>query len=172
MSSSGILVDTNVASFFIDQSRDSGRYRALVRAREMHLSIISVGELRFGAVKDNWGDARRSRLESFVDDATVVYVCIEIAEVVANVMNSCRRKGRRLDWNDGWIAATAIFHQLPLVTHDRDFQAVEGLEVVTALPGFEIREPSVAWHHAPLITADMAMEWVQRNVEAERLTGT
>jgi hypothetical protein len=33
--------------------------------------------------------------------------------------------------NDGWIAATAIAHGLPLVTQDRDYDGVPGLDVVT-----------------------------------------
>jgi len=33
--------------------------------------------------------------------------------------------------NDSWIAATAIAHRLPLVTQDRDYAGVPGLDVVT-----------------------------------------
>jgi tRNA(fMet)-specific endonuclease VapC len=165
MSISGVLLDTNVASYLLEGSVESARYRQLIRGLRLYLSVISVGELRFGAVKDNWGDTRRATLESFVDNATVVSVDSEIASVVAVVMNRCRRKGRRMDWNDAWIAATAIFHGLPLVTHDRDFLGVERLEVITALRGLEIREPAVARAIGPETTAEAAMEWLRRYLE-------
>ncbi len=51
---SGVLLDTNVASFIAERSIESERYERLIRGRSKCLSIISVGELRFGAVKDNW----------------------------------------------------------------------------------------------------------------------
>ncbi len=41
-----------------------------------------------------------------------------------------RAAGRRLDLNASWIAATAIAHELPLVTQDRDYRDVPGLDVV------------------------------------------
>ena len=41
-----------------------------------------------------------------------------------------RESGRRLGANDSWIAATAIAHDLPLVTQDRDYDGVPGLTVV------------------------------------------
>ena len=41
------------------------------------------------------------------------------------------RKGQPISSADAWISATAVRHDLPLVTHNpRHFQ-IEGLEVVT-----------------------------------------
>jgi predicted nucleic acid-binding protein len=162
MRTSSVLLDTNVASFFVKRSIESPRYEHLVGGRSKCLSIISVGELRFGAVKDNWGNARCSVLESFVDDATIMYVSDEIAAMVAIVMNRRRREGRRMEWNDAWIAATAMFHRLPLVTHDRDFLEIEGLEVITELRGFEVREPAVVRSAKAETTAEAAMEWLRQ----------
>ncbi len=38
--------------------------------------------------------------------------------------------GRRVAVNDTWIAATALAHGVPVVTQDRAFADVPGLEVV------------------------------------------
>jgi tRNA(fMet)-specific endonuclease VapC len=161
MRPSGVLLDTNVASFIAERSIESERYERLIRGRSKCLSIISVGELRFGAVKDDWGTVRRSVLESFVAGATIVHVSDEIAAMVAVVMSRRRREGRRMEWNDAWIAATALAYQLPLVTHDRDFLGIAGLEVITELRGFEVREP-VVQSAAPEVTAEAAIEWVRQ----------
>jgi hypothetical protein len=34
--------------------------------------------------------------------------------------------------DDAWIAATALHHDLPLVTHDANFLGTEGLRVISA----------------------------------------
>jgi toxin FitB len=41
-----------------------------------------------------------------------------------------RRGGRRLATADALIAATAAAHDLPLVTRDRDFESLDGVDVV------------------------------------------
>ena len=45
----------------------------------------------------------------------------ELARTWARVMTEAKRRGRRLEAGDGWIAATAIHRKLVLVTYDRDF---------------------------------------------------
>ena len=32
--------------------------------------------------------------------------------------------------NDSWIAATALAHEVPVVTQDQDFPAIDGLSVI------------------------------------------
>jgi predicted nucleic acid-binding protein len=41
-----------------------------------------------------------------------------------------RDAGRKMGVNDSWIAATAIAHQLPLVTQDADYDVVPNLDVI------------------------------------------
>ncbi len=41
-----------------------------------------------------------------------------------------RLRGRRIGLGDGLIAATAIVHQLPLYTRDRDFDGLNGVRVI------------------------------------------
>jgi tRNA(fMet)-specific endonuclease VapC len=158
----GVLLDTNIASYLVRRSIESRSYERLIRGRTKYLSIISIAELRYGGLKKNWGDRKTSELESFIEAATIIPVCQEIAPVVADVRNRREREGRRMDWCDAWIAATAIFHKLPLVTHDRDFVEIEGLELISDLHGMEVREPSRAMHTRVEATPEAAMEWMRR----------
>ena len=41
-----------------------------------------------------------------------------------------RRIGRELSAADAWIAATAVLLNCPLLSHDRDFGNLPGLEVI------------------------------------------
>jgi len=56
----------------------------------------------------------------------------ELCRVWARVMAEAEKRGRRLECADGWIAATAISHGIPLLTHNRQhFEGVEGLYVIS-----------------------------------------
>ena len=48
------------------------------------------------------------------------------------VASTRRRRRRRLRTADALIAATAAAYSLPLLTRDRDFEGVDGVEVVLA----------------------------------------
>jgi len=51
----------------------------------------------------------------------------EIAWQTAQISRQLRRIGQGIGDNDIWIAATAIYHHLPLVTDNpRHFQRVQG----------------------------------------------
>ena len=50
----------------------------------------------------------------------------------ARVMIDRERAGKRLEMTDGWIATTAIYYEVPLVTHDSDFVGTPGLRIITA----------------------------------------
>jgi predicted nucleic acid-binding protein len=96
------------------------------------LSMITVGELRLGVLHAADATTRATRLRTLqsalalepfpVDDA--------VANAWAELRAALRAAGRRLPLNDSWIAATAIAHDLPLVTQDRDYTDVPGLSVI------------------------------------------
>jgi predicted nucleic acid-binding protein len=41
---------------------------------------------------------------------------------------------RRINANDMWIAATAAAHEIPVVTQDSDFDALNGVAGLTVVP--------------------------------------
>lgn len=54
----------------------------------------------------------------------------ETAHAFASIVAEARRIGRRPRVMDVWIAATAIVHDLPVYSQDRDFEAIPQIEVV------------------------------------------
>jgi predicted nucleic acid-binding protein len=63
----------------------------------------------------------------------VLPVDARVAPAYGRLLAGTRRAGSgRLRRADALIAATAVAHRLPLITRDRDFQLLDGLEVVLA----------------------------------------
>jgi len=57
----------------------------------------------------------------------------ELPRVGARLLAESERMNRRFGVTDGWIAATAIRHGIPLLTHDEHFLGREamGLDVIS-----------------------------------------
>jgi predicted nucleic acid-binding protein len=99
--------------------------------RPLAVSMITIGELRLGVLNAADQAARAARLRTF--QQAFALDPIPVDDLVADAWAVLRSalSGRRMGVNNSWIAATAIAHGLPLVTQDRDFDDVPGLDVVT-----------------------------------------
>jgi len=95
-------------------------------------SAITLGELRAGVLAAPDSPTRILRLRTLrrAETLSPIPVDDDVADSWAALQVMLLDAGRRLTINDSWIAATAIAHQLPLVTRDLDFEGVPGLAVV------------------------------------------
>jgi predicted nucleic acid-binding protein len=56
-------------------------------------------------------------------------LCVQWAEISV----AARKKGRPIQTADAWIAASALYYQVPLITHNHgDYSMVEGLTLLSA----------------------------------------
>lgn len=92
------------------------------------ISVVSVGELQAGVLLASDADrrsARLARLSAVLAEAPVIpidrYVAVRYGELRA-------ASGRRPS-NDLWIAATAISHELTLITSDERLASLPGVDV-------------------------------------------
>jgi predicted nucleic acid-binding protein len=109
---------------------EQGRIRA--SQRSLGLSMVTIGELRLGVLAAIGIDQRAARLRTLQSAMALDPFPVDdrVADAWAELRAAMRGTGRRLTANDSWIAATAIAHDLPLVTQDRDYDGVPGLTVV------------------------------------------
>ena len=99
------------------------------------ITFITVGELYFGAEKGNWGEKKRKRLETMLRNYVVIPYDHEIARCYGQLVAERQKKGKSISTNDAWIAACAVRHVAPLVTHNaKDFEGITGLHVITEQP--------------------------------------
>lgn len=110
-----VLIDTNVAIYFATGHRLAALYRWHTEGRVVALSFAY------------WRSTLRHYALLFPDIAT--------CKIWARVTAHCRGMGRPRQDNDLWIAATALRHGLPLVTHNRrDFDDIPHPSVVSEAP--------------------------------------
>ena len=87
-----------------------------------------MGELHFGAVHSGRTDANAARIDDFAATCTVISIDAQTARRYGLVKAHLKMRGRPIPENDLWIAACALQHGLVVVTRDRHFEEVEGLD--------------------------------------------
>jgi predicted nucleic acid-binding protein len=96
------------------------------------VSAISLGELRLGVLRATDPDTTSIRLAAYqlARQFDPLVVDEAVADAWAILIARLRADGRRMPINDSWIAATAIAHEVPVVTQDADYDEAPGLTVV------------------------------------------
>ena len=127
-----VVVDTNVVSFFFKGDTRAALYQTHLDGRLQVLAAQTRAELELWALINNWGQRRRTALHDYLKN----FVFAEASEAIclrwAEVQDKAQKQGRPISVSDAWIAATALVHVLPLVTHNpNDFKNVAGLILIT-----------------------------------------
>ena len=115
MPSNGLLIDTDVLSYVAWQKPPAEAFVPLLVGKLPFVSFATVGEMYFGAAKANWGERRISKMETILGRYTVIPGSYDIARRYGDVK---RAFDKQVGENDMWIAATALAHELPIVTNN------------------------------------------------------
>jgi predicted nucleic acid-binding protein len=129
----GFLLDTNVPSELV-RLRPEPRVEAWVAAQDLDrlfISAVSFGEVRKGIILLSSGKRRRD-LEAWIEsDLSILFsgrilsVTRSIAERWGVLEGQRQLAGKPLNVPDGQIAATALEHNLTLVTRNvKDFELI------------------------------------------------
>jgi predicted nucleic acid-binding protein len=100
------------------------------------ISIVTKAELRAGilAAKDIATRDRRLGTLDAVANIVVLPVDEQVARAWAQMRAYLAAVERRVNINDMWIAATAAAHEIPVLTQDGDFDALNGVAGLTVIP--------------------------------------
>jgi predicted nucleic acid-binding protein len=119
-------------TFLVDLERElsaSGdgpahRFLGAHSSEGMHITFTIAGELAAGG-------GGRDRWERFIAPFPVLEATREVCWRYGELHRYLRTNGLLIGTNDLWIAATALAHDLPVVTRNvREFKRVPGLAVL------------------------------------------
>lgn len=125
------LLDTNIC-IYIRQRRPEEVLRRFRRLRpgEAALSVITYGELLYGAAKSTQRTAALERLRELVHLLPALPLPETAAETYGTIRAELESKGEMIGNNDLWIAAHALSSGLTLVTNnEKEFRRVRGLRI-------------------------------------------
>jgi tRNA(fMet)-specific endonuclease VapC len=134
-----LVLDTNVISYLFREKAGTSGYWALVK-EPAGITVITLAELYFGAALDEWGQEKLGRLDTLLRRFFLLPTSAAIAEICGNVRAERYRVGRPIELADAWIAATALWFDVPVVTHDRDLERIPGLQVLTLHDNWQVRD--------------------------------
>lgn len=125
------LLDTSVLI-----AAEEGRpLRAEDLPQSAAISIVTVGELRAGILTAPDIQSRDRRLYTLerISGTTILSLDHRVAQTWAGMRAYLAASGKGVSGNDLWIAATAAAAGMPVVTQDRDFYALSGVNGLTVI---------------------------------------
>jgi predicted nucleic acid-binding protein len=132
---SGFLLDTNVISELV-KAKPNPKVTAWIEATDetvLYLSVLTLGEIRKG-IASLPGASRRIALEAWLDSDLVMRFADRIIAIDRDVAGrwghlaaKAAAMNAALPVIDGLLAATALHHNLTLVTRNTDDVAVTGV---------------------------------------------
>jgi predicted nucleic acid-binding protein len=124
-----VVLDTNALSAIADGDR-----RAVARiasAEDIAIPVIALGEYRFGFAQSRHRPEYERWLTKFLSGCRILEVGADTAAQYAELRCELKRAGTTIPANDAWMAALCRQHALPILSRDKHFDLVKGIERLT-----------------------------------------
>lgn len=127
------LLETSiVSSLFKNDQAITGRITALGDDDVLYTSVITEGELLFGASKVQGSRSQQFSVQigEFLDSLRdVIPITRGVASAYAMIRRDLNTRGQMIPVSGLWIAATAMEGGFTLVARDEHFERVRGLAI-------------------------------------------
>jgi tRNA(fMet)-specific endonuclease VapC len=120
------LLDTNIIIGLF--ANDAEIIRRIQQASRTVVSAVVIGELYYGAYNSTKVEDNLLKVEQLARDVEIIACDSETSGLYGYVKSQLKKKGKPIPENDIWIAAAAKQHQLTLVSRDKHFGEIDGLD--------------------------------------------
>ena len=134
------LLDTNILLIYVRGNSITRKIeedlQLLTGDNQLVISVVTVGEIKSLAIKNNWGKNKINKLGQLLNKFIVADINVEniterYAEIDAYSQGKLPHKkgsfsARNMGKNDLWIAATGSVLQIVILTTDGDFDHLAG----------------------------------------------
>jgi tRNA(fMet)-specific endonuclease VapC len=125
------LLDTNICVYIAKQRPPAVAQRlASLDAGSVAMSVITFGELRYGAEKSQQREATLANLDKLQSLIPVIALNDQVGARYGEIRAQLERAGTPIGNNDLWIAAHALVLDVTLVTNNtREFERLAQLRL-------------------------------------------
>lgn len=124
------LIDTNIIIYRLKNLGNVNANFLKNKDNHMSLSVISYGELVFGAKKSKAVEKNMETVNAIKSIFPLLEITSEIMNIFGEVKAYTQKIGKTIDDMDLLIAATAITNNFTLVTHNtKHFKNIPNLKV-------------------------------------------
>jgi predicted nucleic acid-binding protein len=121
-----LILDTNALSAVAEGQ--AAATQLVARAASVAVPVIVLGEYRLGIAQFRHKTAYESWLQEWIGAISVLNIDEATTSSYASIGLELKAKGKPIPTNDLWIAALCRQHSLPLLSQDRHFDLVAGLQ--------------------------------------------
>jgi len=127
MTGNKFLLDTNIIAAWLNG--EVAIANKIDKAKEVHIPIIVVGELYYGALCSIHVNKNIRGIQNITNHYNVLFIDEETTLAYGNIKAALRKKGKPIPENDIWIAAIAQRYELIVATRDKHFNEIESVRI-------------------------------------------
>lgn len=121
-----MILDTNALSAAAD--REAAALKIVANAESLAVPVIVLGEYRFGIAQSRYRKDYEDWLRDWITVVKILNVDERTSHHYATIGFELKGLGKPIPTNDLWIAALCRQHSLSLLSKDRHFDVVPGLQ--------------------------------------------
>ena len=121
-----MILDTNALSALA--AKDPDLHQKLAPSTRVAVTLISLGEYQFGLLRSTYRHELEAWLEALLKRVDLLQPNIQTLRHYAAIRQELKSVGTPIPANDVWIAALVRQYNMPIVSKDRHFDLVEGVE--------------------------------------------
>lgn len=123
-----LILDTNALSAAADGQ--SAAVEVIAQADRIAIPVVVLGEYQLGIAQSRRRDAYEKWLQEWLADVEVLHIDEDSAQHYARIGSHLKTIGKPIPTNDLWIAALCRQHTLSVLSQDRHFDLVPGIQRV------------------------------------------